>query len=247
MFLTGKILPIFFRLFSANSCYSTGYCPSGGGHCRSDNILIRFNHNLSVIESTEIPSLASHDSEIIFLESGVVATLSGAAGTQYSSTNPDEALARYRHPGQQWVIIPKNHTSAYCEGHLTNLIPLDGERFAWSCMEHITSASSNWVLNIENVTSGNSVKHILGTYTDAGGAPLQRGGIALAHDQILLALDLGSYSITILDGSVYYGRNAFHVDLNTMNVTLPPGGLRNLLFRTQPGNPVRVSGHLSVS
>ena len=71
-------------------------------HCRYTNIMVRFSHNLSIIDSTEIPSPHGDSGNIMFLDDGTIVALDG-----YSWDDSD-ILVRYQIPGQQWSTIDPN-------------------------------------------------------------------------------------------------------------------------------------------
>ena len=58
----------------SGTTYSANYCGSGGmyEHCRYTNIMVRFSHNLTIIDSTEIPSPHADSGNIMFLDDGTI-------------------------------------------------------------------------------------------------------------------------------------------------------------------------------
>jgi hypothetical protein len=188
---------------------------SGQQTTRHTNILVRFNHNLSIIESAEIPSPHHQDGNINFLESGVAVALTGSGDTI------SNLLAHYRLPGQQWVEIDLSLDSI-CNPSAASILTLDGERFGWICGTDYSTNLQDVFLYVVNVTSGNTTQHDLGETPEWGDYMTYGGGFALNSHRILQHFRLDSQPFTTPNGLTFYGHFVLHYDLTTQNVSIAP-------------------------
>ena len=192
--------------------YEVNYCTSGSyDTCRSKNILLRFSHNLSVIESVEIPTPYTFDGNINFLESGVAVTLTGT-----DAISP-KLEAYYRIPGQQWINV--NYDSGDFPSRHTSILTLDGERFGWVYVTENPSLPQQVILNVVNTTSGNTTQYDLGNISFTGNHVLQGGGFALNQHRILQHFQLGGDTFTTPDGRSMTGDFVIHYDLDSQNLS----------------------------
>ena len=207
----------------SGTTYSVNFCGNGGmyEHCRYTNFMVRFSHNLSIIDSTEIPSPHGDSGNIMFLDDGTIVALDG-----YSWDDSD-ILARYQIPGQQWSTIDPNLD---CDFTGSFILALDNDRFGWLCAESTSSTSSELILSIVNTSTANYTEYYLGEFSAPQGC-LEGGGVAITSDRILHHIFMGSDSLTLANGSTYYGALMVHINISTLNLTIIPDPLGSYGFK----------------
>ena len=205
------------------STYTTNFCGYGGmyEHCRYTNVMVRFSHNLSIIDSTEIPSPHTDSGNIMFLDDGTIVALDG------DSWSDSDILVRYQIPGQQWSTIDPNLD---CDFTVSSILALDGDRFGWLCSERTSSTSSELILSIVNTSTANYTEYYLGDFSTTTGC-LAGGGVAITSDRILHHVFMGSDSLTLANGSTYYGSLMVHINVSTQNLTIIPDPLGSFGFK----------------
>jgi hypothetical protein len=139
--------------------YTARFCGSGGmyEHCRYTNFMVRFSHNLSIIDSTEISSPHPDSGNIMFLNDGTIVNLDGP------SWDDRNILVKYQIPGQQWSTIDPNQDCNFDE---VSILTLDSEQFGWLCSEWVTGQHGDLILSVVNTTTGNYTEYDLGDLTE---------------------------------------------------------------------------------
>ena len=224
----------------SGTTYQASYCNSATyDTCQYTNILVRFAHNLTIIESAEIPSPHGSDGNIKFLESGIAVTLTGTHATDV------EVVAHYRIPGQQWVEVNLD-SDGFPSSH-TSILTLDGGRFGWVYITDNPSLPQQAILNIVNITSGNTTQHDLGDISLDGNHMLRGGGFALNHHRIFQFFQMGDDTLTTSDGRTMTGDFVIHYDLDTQNVSFLSSNL-NTEFKCKDctSKPVRYTSDQTV-
>ena len=219
----------------SGTTYSANYCGVGGmyEHCRYTNIMVRFSHNLTIIDSTEIPSPHADSGNIMFLDDGTIVALDG------DSWSDPEILVRYQIPGQQWSTIDPNLD---CHFTVSSILALDNDRFGWLCAESASSTSSELILSVVNTSTANYSEYYLGDFSTSSEGCLAGGGVAITSDRILHHVFMGSDSLTLANGSTYYGALMIHISVSTQNLTIIPDplgsyGFKNYASGTSCGSP----------
>jgi hypothetical protein len=199
----------------------------GSSSSVNTNVLVTMGHDLSVINSIEIPSPNHDDSAPLLL----------AGGGALVQTNYRDI--QYLNPGQnQWTTV---NTGCYQE--IEWILKIDSYSVVFPCIDaNQNGTRDNLDIMTFNLSTGISSTTFIGSFEQYG-SQLKCGGMVLSPSRMLITLKQSSGHFTSINGSNYYASMmAIDTNLISGNTTIVTSGAlsSNQLIKSDVSNePLR--------